>query len=94
MRSKTDWHEHGEKSTKYFLNLEKRNKATSHIKKIIIDDLRETTGPEIIMFNLRTFYRTLYKNRSHKTESECLSYLDSLDIPKLSEDEKIYVKEN
>ena len=32
--SKVDWYEHGEKSSKYFLNLEKRNKAKSHIKKI------------------------------------------------------------
>ena len=30
MRCKTDWYENGEKSTKYFLNLEKRNKAKSH----------------------------------------------------------------
>ena len=27
LRSKTDWYELGEKSTKYFLNLEKRKKA-------------------------------------------------------------------
>ena len=27
LRSKASWHEHGEKSSKYFLNLEKRNKA-------------------------------------------------------------------
>ena len=88
MRSKTDWYEHGEKSTKYFLNLEKRNKAKLHIRKIITDDLRETSDPEIIMSNLKKFYGTLYKSRSHKTKSECLSYLDSLGIPKLSEDEK------
>ena len=29
LRSRATWHEKGEKSTKYFLNLEKRNK-TSH----------------------------------------------------------------
>ena len=95
MRSKTDWYEHGKKSTKYFLNLEKKNKAKSHIRNIITDDLRETGDPTIIMSNRKTFYGTLYKSRSHKTESECLSYLDSIDTPKLSEDEKkIYVKEN
>ena len=31
MRSKTDWYEHGEKSTKYFLSLKERNKDKSHI---------------------------------------------------------------
>ena len=34
LRSKVDWYEHEEKSSKYFLNLEKRNEAKkSHIKK-------------------------------------------------------------
>ena len=83
MRSKTDWYEHGEKSTKYFLNLEKRNKAKSHIRKIITDDLRETSDSTIITSNLKTFYGTLYKSRSH--------YLDNIDTPKLSEDEKKFM---
>ena len=60
MRSKTDWYERGEKSTKYFLNLEKRNKAKSHIRKIFTDYLRETSDPTIIMSNLKTFCGTLY----------------------------------
>ena len=68
--------------------MEKRNKPKSHIRKIITDDLRETSDPTIIMSNLKTFYGTLYKSRSHKIESECLSYLDSIDTPKLSKDEK------
>ena len=40
------------------------------------------------MSNLKNIHGTLYKSRSDKTESECLSYLDSLGIPKLSEGEK------
>ena len=92
MPSKTDCYEHGEKSMKYFLNLEKRNKAKSHIRTIITDDLRETSDPTIIMSNLKTFYGTLYKSRNYKTESECLSYLDSINVPKLSEDEKNLVE--
>ena len=40
------------------------------------------------MSDLKTFHGTLYKSRSRKTESECLSHLDSIYIPKLSEDEK------
>ena len=31
LRSRATWYEHGEKSTKYFLNLEKRNKAKTHV---------------------------------------------------------------
>ena len=51
MRSKTNLYEHayGEKSTKYFRNLEKRNKAKSHIRKNITDYFRERSDPTIII---------------------------------------------
>ena len=41
LKSKTDWYELGEKPTKYFLNLEKRNKAKSHIRKILTENSHE-----------------------------------------------------
>ena len=37
MRSKSNWYKFGEKSSTYFLNLEKRNKAKSHVCKIITE---------------------------------------------------------
>ena len=33
--SESEWYEHGEKSSKSFLNLEKHNKAESHIHKLL-----------------------------------------------------------
>ena len=33
IRARVRWHEYGEKSTKYFLNLEKRNHVKKHIRK-------------------------------------------------------------
>ena len=33
IRARARWHEHGERSTKYFLNLEKRNHVKKHIRK-------------------------------------------------------------
>ena len=48
LRSKV---EHDEKSSWYFLNLEKRKKAKSHLRKIVIDDnLNETSDPGEILF--------------------------------------------
>ena len=38
LHSKVDWYEHGEKSSKYFLNLEKINKTKSHVRKILNSD--------------------------------------------------------
>ena len=86
LRSKVDWYEHGERSSKYFLNLEKRNKAKSHLRKIVIDDnFNETTDPGEILSNLRNFYSSLYKRQSNKTEKECLEYLKNLNLPRRSD---------
>ena len=78
LRSKTDWYEHGEKSSKYFLNLEKRNKSKSHLRKNLTSSSQETTDQTAI----------LDKRCSNKSESDCLSYLTNLNLPKLSEDQQ------
>ena len=81
-----DWYEHDEKS---FLNLENRNKAKSHLRKIVIDDnLNETTDPGEILSNLRNCYSSLYKKQSNETENECLEYLENLNLPRLNDAEK------
>ena len=38
IRSKVIWYEKGEKSNRYFSNLEKRNKTKTHIRKLLIDN--------------------------------------------------------
>ena len=83
LRSKTSWYEHGEKSSKYFLNVEKHNKAKSHLRKIITDSNTEISDPSEIMRHIKHFYSALYKHRSTKSEKECLEYLNGLSLPKL-----------
>ena len=56
LRSKASWYEHGEKSYKYFLNLEKRNKAKSHLRKIINGDGHEVCDETEIRQKLKQFY--------------------------------------
>ena len=34
IRSRARWHEHGEKNSRYFLNLEKRNHVKKHVRKL------------------------------------------------------------
>ena len=34
VRSRALWHEHGEKNSKYFFNLEKRTRTKKHIRKL------------------------------------------------------------
>ena len=87
LRSRINWYEHGEKSSKYFLNLRKRNKSKSQIRKILSSDNgREYTNPEEIMNTLKAFYSSLYTRRSAKSESESLSYLHT--VKKLTECER------
>ena len=83
VRSKSNWYEFGKKSSKYFLNLEKCNKAESHVRKIITENNSEISEPQEILLHIKEFYSTLYKRRSTKGEEECLEYLKTLKIPKL-----------
>ena len=77
-----DWYKHSEKSSKYFLNLEKRSKGKSHI------NLDETTDPGEILSYLRIFYLTLYKRQSNKTVNESVDYLENLNLRRLNDAEK------
>ena len=47
-RSRARWHEHGEKSTKYFLSLEKRNHIRKHIRKLNLSGVITTDPFEIL----------------------------------------------
>ena len=73
VRARARWHEHGEKSNKYFLNLEKRNHVKKLTRKLLINniittDIRSSYGPD--------------------TALQTSSFLNSLNIPKLAEEQK------
>ena len=89
LRSKTDWYELGEKSTKYFLNLEKRNKAKSHIRMILTESSSEIIDSNAILSELKSFYSNLYEQRSTKTKADCLHYISNFSVSKLSEEDRI-----
>ena len=84
MCSKSSWYEHSEKSSKYFLNLEKRNKAKSHVCSLISESSIQVNDPTEIMSKVRDFYSNLYTRRSTKTEKEGLDYLSRFQIPRLT----------
>ena len=48
IRARARWHEHGEKNSKYFLNLEKRNHIKKHIRKLHISGVISTDPLSII----------------------------------------------
>jgi hypothetical protein len=49
LRSKSDWVEQGERNTKFFLNLEKRNYRMKCITKLTTEEDKEISEPETIL---------------------------------------------
>ena len=88
LRSRATRYEKGEKSTKYFLNLEKRNETKSHVRKLFNSDGSEETNQKNILANIKSFYSELYTRRSAKIEKELFDYLYDMNIPKLSHEAK------
>ena len=60
IRSKARWIELGEKNTKYFCALEKRNYKTKHITKLLKSDGTEVSDPKLILQEEKLFYQKLY----------------------------------
>ena len=83
------WHEHGERSNKYFLNLEKRNYVKKHMPKLNINE-SITTDPFIILSEQKRFYQDLYSSVNNRivNNNAAKSFLDDLNIPKLTEEQK------
>jgi hypothetical protein len=90
LRSKCKWYEEGEKSTKYFLNLERRNKKKSCIRKVFSNNL-EVTNQNKILKHISDFYGDLYSLKSDITEEECVNFLSKhvKNEPKLAPDESM-----
>ena len=64
IRSRVTWFEQGERNSKYFFNLENRNKKKSCIRKLIRSNGDETTVPVTIMSEIHSFYSELYDEKS------------------------------
>jgi len=85
VRSRARWHKHGEKSTKYFLNLEKRNHIRKHRKLNLSGVI--TTNPFEILEVEKTYYKNLYSSKQLNTDcQESSQFFDNPYIPKLTDD--------
>ena len=83
VRSRARWHEYGEKNSKYFFNLEKRNHTRKHIRKLRLSGV-STTDPFEILGAERCFYENLYKSRRNSFEENDQLCFEDLPIPTLS----------
>ena len=86
IRSKCNWYELGEKSSKFFLNLEKQRAVNSLLKKIIVND-NEITGPSKLNFELYTFYQKLFQKSVFKSTNEISQFLEPIQFAKITNEE-------
>ena len=78
IHSRATWFEQGEKSDKYFLNLETYIKSKSCIRKVFTKD------GFLIMKEVEVFYSSLYKKDNFKMPGDVsYSFLRSQAIPEL-----------
>ena len=82
VRSRAKWIEEGEKSTKYFFNLEKQNISKNTIKKLKRDDGSYTNTDSDIIEEGYIFYENLYK-KENIPDTEINKYLGEVNNLKL-----------
>ena len=88
VRARARWHEYGEKSNKYFLNLEKRNHIRKHIRKLNLSGVI-MSNPFEILEGVKTFYKNLYTSKRVDLSGEdSRGFFENENIPKLSEEFK------
>ena len=83
IRSRCQCYDEGEKSSTFFLNLEKFNGMQSQIRKIIVSD-QEITDSNIILNEIRNFYKSLFKKGDSKSPSQINDFLNKVQLPKLN----------
>ena len=88
LRSKVNWYEYGEKSSKYFLSLEKRNKAKSHLRKVVKTNEQETS--DII----EIFIQACTQGEAIRQKMNVLLTLEGLISPNLLMMREMFVREN
>jgi exonuclease III len=83
-RSKCEWAEHGEKSSKFFLNLEKHNYENKNISSLQVGT-ETITDEKKILGEIKIYYENLYSSNTtdHRKLKEILK-----DVPKLNEVQK------
>ena len=63
MRTKAKWNVEGDRSSKYFWNLEKRHFTEKAIPKLIVDNGIEITNQDDIKTQQKIFYEALYTSK-------------------------------
>ena len=83
-RCRMSWELLAERPTKYFLNLEKIKYNNKTIHRLVTDEDIEISEPGAVLQEIRAFYDKLYTTKGYcRTD-----YIDKLEIPKISEEDR------
>ena len=82
IRSKARWYEFGERSSKYFLNFEKRNYENKFITRLTRDEESCITDPKEILEEQRRFYSKLYSSQNPRVNDPRFNSLFTGDMIK------------
>ena len=86
-RAKCRWVEQGERPTKYFFNLEKRNYNKKTIRELRQEEESTTTNDKQILdqMQIEAYFRDLYTSGKTFSQDEYDEFIQHLQIPKLSD---------
>ena len=87
-RSKCRWVEKGERPTKYFFNLEKRNYNRKTITELHTDDNEIVKEEDKILETIEKFYEDLYRSKITVSQVNFDEFIKDVEIPTLDNDEK------
>jgi hypothetical protein len=95
LRAKVDWAEMGERNTKFFLNLEKRNYKNKCITKLINEQEQIVENKDEILEYEAKYYKNLYTNKmTNENENPQDEFFMDPDTPKLKEEDINFCEQN
>ena len=86
-RSKCNWYEHGEKSSKFFLNLEKQRAIQSQIRTVIVNE-KEITSESEINEQISLFYKSHFHENLSFSKTDLQNYLKTVSNPVLPKEQQ------
>ena len=94
LRSRARWHEQGERNSKYFYGLEKRNYSRKVVSKLKLTDGSYITNQSDILEEQKIFDEDLNKSLVSSAQSACDNdvFFNSSAVPTLNEDEQTLCK--
>ena len=87
IRSRAKWIEEGEKTTKYFCNMESRNFTSKLISRIELDNGKVITDQTKCLEETKLFYQNLYSRRDCQTDDDFMENITCVNFNKLSNEE-------